>query len=177
MATGSLIKLEEVTVSSAVASVTLGGSDWDSSYDVYKVVVSNVVTETDTRSLLFRHLDTSNNPITTANYDVAFKVLRTDTTFENAYGTGITYAFIVDNYIGTATGEVANAVLYLFNSNNSSEYTFHTVESTYRNNTGVLRGAQGGGVLDSAVATKGVSIFMSSGNIASGTFTLYGLKK
>ena len=174
---GSLIKIDEEIVTSAVASVELGGVKWDSSYDVYKVVVSNVVTDTDTQPLIFRHLDTSNNPIITANYDVAFKVLRTDTTYENGYGTGVTFAFIVDNYIGTATGEVANAVLYLFNSNNGSEYTFHTVESTYRNNTGVLRGAQGGGVLDSAVATKGVSIFMNSGNIASGKFSLYGLKK
>ena len=174
---GSLIKIDEEIVSSAVASVTLGGANWDNSYDVYKVVVSNVVTGTDTQPLIFRHLDTSNNPITNANYDVAFKVLRTDTTFENAYGTGVTFAFIVDNYIGTATGEVANGVLYLFNSNNASEYTFHTVESTYRNNTGVLRGAQGGGVLDSAVATKGVSIFMASGNIASGRFSIYGLRK
>ena len=174
---GSLIKIDEEIITSAVASVTLGGANWDSSYDVYKVVVSNVVTDTDTQALIFRHLDTSNNPITSANYDVAFKVLRTDTTFENAYGTGVTFAFIVDNYIGTATGEVANGVLYLFNSNNASEYTFHTVESTYRNNTGVLRGAQGGGVLDSAVATKGVSIFMASGNIASGRFSIYGLRK
>ena len=174
---GSLIKINEEIVTSAVASVTLGGANWDSSYDVYQVVVSNVVTDTDAQPLIFRHLDTSNNPITSGNYDVAFKVLRTDTTFENGYGTNVTFAFIVDNNIGTATGEVVNAVLYLFNSNNSSEYNFHTVESTYRNNTGVLRGAQGGGVLDSAVATKGVSIFMNSGNIASGTFTLYGLKK
>ena len=175
---GSLIKIDEKIVTSAVASVELGGTNWDSSYDVYKVVVSNVVTDTDTKALLFRHLDTSNNPITTANYDVAFKVLRTDTTFENADGLGITLAYIVDNFIGTATGEVANAVLYLFNSNNASEYTFHTVESTYRNNAGILRGAQGGGVLKSAVATKGVSIFLTTGgNIASGKFTLYGLKK
>ena len=174
---GSLIKIDEEIVSSAVSSVTLGGANWDNSYDVYKVVVSNVVTSADTQALIFRHLDTSNNPITSGNYDVAFKVLRTDTTFENGYGTGVTFAFIVDNYIGTATGEVANGVLYLFNSNNANEFTFHTVESTYRNNTGVLRGAQGGGVLDSAVATKGVSIFMGSGNIASGTFSLYGLRK
>jgi hypothetical protein len=174
---GSLIKIDEEIVTSAVASVTLGGANWDSTYDVYEVVVSNVVTDTDAQPLIFRHLDTSNSPITTANYDVAFKVLRTDTTFENAYGTGNTFHFIADNNIGTATGETASAVLYLFNSNNSSEYTFHTVESTYRNSTGVLRGAQGGGVLDSAVLTKGVSIFMNSGNIDSGTFTLYGLKK
>jgi len=34
---GSLIKIDEEIVTSAVASVTLGGTDWDSSYDVYMV--------------------------------------------------------------------------------------------------------------------------------------------
>tara|TARA_R100001015_G_C4461865_1_gene48476 strand:- start:15 stop:545 length:531 start_codon:yes stop_codon:yes gene_type:complete len=174
---GSLVLIEETTVSSAVSSVTLGGANWDTSYNVYKVVVNNVVTDTDGQPLIFRHLDSSNNPITTANYDVAFLILRTDTSFEDAYGTGNTFHFISDHNIGTQTGEVANAVLYLFNSNNASEYTFHTVESSYRNNTGVLRGAQGGGVLDSAVVTKGISLFMNSGNITAGTFKLYGLKK
>ena len=174
---GSLVLIEETTVSSAVSSVTLGGANWDTSYNVYKVVVNNVVTDTDGQPLIFRHLDSSTNPITTANYDVAFLILRTDTSFEDAYGTGNTFHFISDHNIGTQTGEVANAVLYLFNSNNASEYTFHTVESSYRNNTGVLRGAQGGGVLDSAVVTKGISLFMNSGNITAGTFKLYGLKK
>ena len=174
---GSLIKIAETTVSSATASVTLGGSDWDSSYDVYKVVVSNATTDTDTKTLQFRYLDTSNNPITTANYDVAQKVLRTDTTFEDSFATGMTNGLIIDNFIGTATGEVANATMYIFNANNSSEYTFNTIEASYRNNAGVLRGNQGGTVLDSAVATKGISLFMSSGNISNGVFTLYGLKK
>ena len=45
------------------------------------------------------------------------------------------------------------------------------------NSGGVLRGAQGGGVLDSAVVTKGISLFMNSGNITAGNFKLYGLKK
>jgi hypothetical protein len=173
---GSLIKIDEVIASSS-ASVTLGGANWDNSYDVYKVVVSNATTDTDNKALQFRYLDTSNNPITTANYDVAQKVLRTDTTFEDSYATGMTNGLIIDNYIGTATGEVANATMYIFNSNNSSEYTFNTIEASYRNASGILRGNQGGTVLDSAVATKGISLFMSSGNIDSGTFTLYGLKK
>ena len=75
---GSLVLLDSQTVSSAVSTVDLGGANWDTSYDVYRVVVSNVVTGTDTKSLLFRHLDSSNNVITSSNYDVAFKVLRTD---------------------------------------------------------------------------------------------------
>ena len=156
---GSLIKIDEVIASSS-ASVTLGGANWDSSYDVYKVVVSNATTDTDNKTLQFRYLDTSNNPITTANYDVAQKVLRTDTTFEDSYATGMTNGLIIDNYIGTATGEVANATMYIFNANNSSEYTFNTIEASYINASGVLRGNQGGTVLDSAVATKGISLFM-----------------
>ena len=43
--------------------------------------------------------------------------------------------------------------------------------------SGGLNGAQGGGVFTSASAVDGVNIFFSSGNIDSGTFTLYGLKK
>ena len=34
---GSLIKIDEEIVTSAVASVELGGANWDSSYDVYMV--------------------------------------------------------------------------------------------------------------------------------------------
>ena len=37
---GSLIKIDEEIVTSAVASVTLGGADWDSSYDVYMVTAT-----------------------------------------------------------------------------------------------------------------------------------------
>ena len=44
---GSLIKIDEEIVSSAVASVELGGSNWDSSYDVYMVQFSNLKPTTD----------------------------------------------------------------------------------------------------------------------------------
>ena len=70
-----------------------------------------------------------------------------------------------------------NSIFYLFNFNNASEYSFCTMEETIRNDSGHLRGFQGGGVLTVAQATDGVNYSFSSGNIASGTFTLYGLKK
>ena len=61
--------------------------------------------------------------------------------------------------------------------NNAGEYSFCTVEASNRNQDAHLRGFQGGGVLTVAQATDGVQYFMQSGNIASGTFKLYGLKK
>jgi len=174
---GSLIKIDEEIVTSAVASVTLGGSNWDSSYDVYQVIISNLTTDTDQKIVQFRYLDTSYNPITTSTYSVAFKVLKANTTFGDGYGGG-TVNYITDWRIGTATGEVANCNLYIFNANSTTEYKFNTCEATYRDYLGNLTGQQGGGVMKETQAITGISVIMeSSVNITAGKFQLYGLKK
>ena len=174
---GSLVLIDEETVSGAVAYVELGGANWDSSYDVYKVIISNLQIDTDTVGVVFRYLDSSNNPITVSSYDVAFKVLKSNTTFEDAYGSG-THSFVSDLYTGTGTGEAVNSEIILFNSNNASEYSFHTIETAYLSQLANLKGPQGGGTLKQASATKGVRIYLgASGNIDGGNFKLYGLTK
>ena len=102
--------------------------------------------------------------------------MRANTTPENAYGNNA-FFMGVDNYIGTGTGEVANGTHYIFNANNASEYTMITQTTAYVNNSAQLRGMHGGGVFESAEATKGVQFYMNSGNIVSGEFKLYGIKK
>ena len=67
--------------------------------------------------------------------------------------------------------------MYLFDFNNASEHSFFTEELICVDDSQYLHGNQGGGTLTVAQATNGVNYFMASGNIASGTFTLYGLKK
>ena len=69
---GSLILLDEETVSSGVSSVTLGASDWDSSYNVYMVEYNNVVADTDAQYFRIRVLKSSSAD-TTSNYDQAYK--------------------------------------------------------------------------------------------------------
>ena len=172
---GSLVLIDSETVSGAVASVTLGGANWDSSYDVYKVVVNNLECDTDTKSVSFRFLDSSNATINTG-YSVAFVTMKANATFSDDYGV-LTHAPFTDANIGTGTGEQANGILYIFSANNASEYTHYTQEISYFNNSGVLTGNQGGGNQTSAEVTKGVSIFMSGGNIDKGDFKLFGYKK
>ena len=173
---GSLIKIDEEIVTSAVASVTLGGANWDSSYDVYMVRINNAVSTTNARILYMRILKNDNSADSTANYDRAFKALRTDTTFSNSSSTNQTEFGIED--LGTATGESANGVLYLFNFNNASEYNFCTFEFTNFDQTAKLIGGQGGFVHTVAQNSKGLEFYLeASDTIASGTFTLYGLKK
>ena len=170
---GSLIKIDEEIVTSAVASVTLTGID--STYDVYKVVLSNVQPETDAQKLEIR-FTVSGTPDTSSNYDKAQKVFTTDTSFGNQSSSNQSSINALDQG-GTATQETLQGIHYLFNFNNSSEFSFITYEGTARSSAGILNARQGGGVLTVAQACDGIQYFFASGNIASGTFKLYGLVK
>jgi len=170
---GSLIKIDEEIVSSAVASVTLTGID--STYDVYMVKYNNVTGSVDNQGFRTR-VTVSGTPDSTANYDVAYKRLRSDTTFSNISATNATA--ITLGVGGTGTGEVNNGVLYLFNFNNASEYSFATMEPTVLDATPTLQGNTGGFVHTVAQSCDGIHFYLASGNIDTGAkFTLYGLKK
>ena len=65
-----------------------------------------------------------------------------------------------------------------FNFNNSSEYSFITLETQMWASTPQLFGEAGGGVHKVASASDGISFFWESGaTFSSGQMTLYGLKK
>lgn len=169
---GSLIKIDEEIVTSAVASVTLTGID--STYDVYMVKMNNVISSVDGAGHYIR-VTASGTPDTTANYDRANKFMRAGSAFANISSTNQTAWQNMTP--GTDTGEQKNMILYLFNFNNASEYSFCTVEEAGIGTTAELSGNQGGGVHTVAQACDGIQTFFTSANITSGTFTLYGLKK
>ena len=169
---GSLIKIAETTVSSGVSSVTLTGID--SNYAVYKFVFSGLEVDTDGTTLSIR-VTTSGSADTSSNYDRADKQLLSNTTFANSASTN--QDSWVNSVDGTGTGEANNGVLYLFNFNNSAEYCFMTRETTQFDNNPRLISRTGGGEHTVAQACDGLQILVSSGNIDSGTFSLYALAK
>ena len=173
---GSLVLIQETTVSSATASVSLVGID--STFDVYKVVFNNVLPDTDTQTLCARPT-ISGTMDTGGNKDFAYKILRAGASYQNTNlqnSDFIQVSFILGT--GTSSQEKANGVMYLFNFNNTSEYKFMTLEESNLRHTGELTGNQGGAVFKNSSDTcDGLGFFFSSGNIASGTFKLYGLVK
>jgi len=171
---GSLIKINEVNVTSGA---TMNITGIDSTYDVYVLQFNDVVADTDDKDLYFR-FTASGTADSSANYDYAAKMLRNDVNFTNQSGTNGTYLPVNVSGQGTGTGEACNGTIYAFNFNNASEYSFCTMEITMFDFATRLFGYQGGGVLTVAQATDGFEFFWeSSVNFASGTFTLYGLKK
>jgi len=173
---GSLIKIAETTVSSAVASVTLTGID--STYDVYMVRLSDVIPATDDKNMQVQ-VTVGGTADSTANYDFAYKQLRSDTTFSNTAGTNYSIGVLPILSIGNVGGEGANGVFYLFNFANASEYSFATVETNFVDYLGNLKGMQGGFVHTVAQSCDGLKFTLeSSTNFSTGSsFALYGLKK
>jgi len=163
----SLVQVATNTVSSAVSGVILTGIDSD---DVYMVAFNNVVGATNNVGLQIQ-LTKSGTAQSDSEYDYAYKNLRTDTTFSDTSGTNQT-AISLGN-TGTATSESSQGIIYLYNFNSSSEYSFFTNETCHFNATPFLTGAQGGIMHTVASASDGVNFKMSSGNIDSGTFTLF----
>ena len=166
-----LLQVSTNTVTSAVATVTLIGIDSD---DVYMVAFNNVLPDTDTQTLCTRPT-ISGTMDAGGNKDFAYKILRAGASFQNTNVQNsdfIQVSFILGT--GTSSQEKANGVMYLFNFNSTSENKFMTLEESNLRHTGELTGNQGGAVFkNSSDACDGLGFFFSSGNIASGTFTLY----
>ena len=175
MATGSLIKIYEEIVTSAVASVTLTGID--STYDVYMVKYNNLKMAAD--KVVFFRFTESGTPNTSANYDRAHKLLYSTKAFANVSATNQTSAYLDVSRLESGGG--GGGIMYIFNANNIGEYTFYTAENSNELENaqgGGLVGAQGGGVLTVTSAVDGIEFTLESAiNFTSGTFTLYGLKK
>ena len=172
---GSLIKIDEEIVTSAVASVTLTGID--STYDVYVFQYNNVQSATVNKYMALRFTE-SGTPNTSANYDRAGKVLKANTTFSNNYGTNGTFFYTHQNLFSTDAGQANNGTIYIFNANNASEYTFMTQDNVAVGASNLAWGNQGGGVFTVTSAVDGVHFYMEdTGNMDTGHFVLFGLRK
>jgi len=170
---GSLIKIDEEIVTTAVASVTLTGID--STYDVYMVKLNNATVSANGGNIRPR-VTVGGTADTTANYDIAGKQLKSNTTFGNSSNTNQT-SFNCLGAGGTGTGEQSNIIMYLFNFNNASEYSFITFEEVMYDQNPFLLGNTGGGVHTVAQANDGMEFFSDAGSIDGGKFVLYGLAK
>ena len=169
---GKLIQVATNTVTSATANVTLTGISDDS---VYMLAVSNCIPTTASDGQL--RVTKGGTAQSDIEYDFAFKGLRTDTTFSNLSSTGSSKWTYPIGWSTRTTAQEAgvsgNAIIYLYNFNSSSEYSFITVETATKYSGGTL-GVQGGGVHTVASASDGVNFQWSSGNIDVGAvFTLY----
>jgi hypothetical protein len=178
---GALIKLDEAIISSTVSSVMLGGAQWDSSYNIYKLLISNVISsETISgRLILTKDVSGTQTPVTTAEYDYAGYGVRNDSyAFADLSEENHAYWNYIASWStdGSVAGQQGNAEVFLYNMNESSRFSMMTAQTTTKWDSGNL-GATLGGSLNVTEAHNGVKWYPSAGTISKGTFSLYGLRK
>ena len=157
------------TVSSAVSTVTLTGIDSDNTYMFTYANWQGSVND----KYPYIRVTESGTANTGNNYNYAGRKLKTYSSFQHGYAYNQAQARLADEKIGDQDQETANGVMYFYNANNSSEFTFWTTENVNRDGGGNLMSMTGGGAFRGASAVDGIQLYMESGNIVSGTFTLY----
>ena len=177
---GSLVLVDEFTVSSAVSTVTIGGGSSgsssfnfsiDSTFNVYKLIYRDVFMSSSGAQNRIR-FTVSGSADTSSNYDRCSLQIYTN---QNIFtSNGENQDNISSLGLGTSLTQGDMGILTLFNFPNSSDYSFITREQIQTNSSSELAGIIGGAVLTVAQATDGVQFHASTGNIASGNFKLYG---
>ena len=171
---GSLVQVASTTVSSGTASVTLTGINSD---DVYMLSFNNVQVADDgshTYQYFYGRLTESGSANSTSNYDYAAKQVDAHNAFSNVTAQNQDKFQPVFFRIADDSTGFANGIMYIYNANDSSEYTFLTIESAATDGGGEFASGQGGVGFTVTSAVDGIQFyFANSKNITAGTFTLY----
>jgi hypothetical protein len=163
----NLVQVATNTVTSGTGSVTLTGIN---SNDVYMVTISNCAGTADANFNM--RVTTSGTADSDSEYDKASYVFKANTSFGTTTDENEAQ-WRINSLVGTATGEQTNHIIYLYNFNDSGEYSLYSNESAKLNSSTVLESYQGSGLHTVTEANDGVNFFFTSGDIESGTFTLY----
>ena len=170
MSSNSLIYLAS---SSASSSSTLSVSHSLADYDVACVIVNNLVPSTDA-SIRWR-VTQSGTPDTTSNYQNARRDMPAGAAFQNNEAENADY---VENATVESSSNLGfNAVFWLYNFANASEYSYANWQHATWASSPQAFGGYGGFIHAEVAASDGLSFYYSTGNIASGELTLYGVSK
>lgn len=180
----SLILLDEFTASGQ-SEIIMGGASggssglnvsMDSTYNVYVITTKSVKLSVDNIQLYYRY-SIDGTLQSGAFYDKMFKRLDAGGAFSDISLRLNTFINTVGQQQGNDTGEELNGVFYFFNFSNSAEHS-HNIQRTNNLAGGaILHASVGGNIYRQREAHNGVGFYPASGNIASGEFKLYGLKK
>tara|TARA_R100000458_G_C8264501_1_gene239684 strand:+ start:476 stop:967 length:492 start_codon:yes stop_codon:yes gene_type:complete len=159
----ALIQIDESTLTSTTATIDVNGINDDS---VYMVVCRNLIGDSTNPTPLLR-VNKSSSPQTDNEYDYSMRGLSSVllTTRNATDQDDVVFIDNIDTYGG-------NAIIYLYNFNSSSEYSFGTVQST-ANVSNQQAGYVGGFVHTVASASNGLTILLNTGSYTSGSMTLY----
>ena len=143
-------------------------------YNVHLLTVNNFQSNTDGEGCYLRTSSNGGTTIKTSGYQIAYQVGDANGNFNESRNTSFS-RFAVIGKSGTGTNEKSSAYCYLYNLTDSSKYSFTTSQQTAFTDSAEYEFRFGSSVSPVAEAVNYLQIDAVS-TIASGTFSLYGIK-
>ncbi|MGC9990744.1 MAG: hypothetical protein ABSC07_19380, partial [Terriglobales bacterium] len=164
---------------SASSSASISFTGLSNTYIAYAVLLTNIIPASSSTSMLLR--TSANNGSSydsgAGNYSWYTVGINGGDYYNNSSlsDTSITlfFSYGASGYMSTSVG--ANGWIYIFNPSAASYCFIRGVLSYVYTGTPYVNPIDGSGYRTAAAAVNAVQFFMGTGNIASGTFTLYGL--
>lgn len=169
--TGAVVYITKDDVPSAASSVSFNNTVFDGTYDEYEIRFQNVLPVTDGTSFYFL-ASTDNGSTTISSYDYA-----ADTNTAHT-GSGAAQIDLSGRTVGNAANETGISGVLRIHRPAAAEYTtLHWIGVTQNDTSGTVYNVRGGGIVNSANDVDYIRFYFSSGNIASGKFAVYGIKR
>ena len=160
------------------SEIIFTNSHFTSTYDVYKVVISNMIPASDDLEVRLRYSQ-GGSYNTGSNYEWG-AVYGTPNAHASQGYASHTYHVVGTHNIGNATGETYNAEVTIYNPLQTNNFKVHTSSCIYTQQNGSQANwsnSYGRFKTGEDTALDAFKFYMSSGNITSGLFVLYGLAK
>ena len=175
--TNDFVKLSTTTISSPVASLTFDNSITGAfdTYKTYAVSIALLRPATDDDTFQMR-LQDSSGTYQAAEYKT---VIHAFADGDHAYGARTRWHLIRHGIGNNSSGSIIYEdaqMLYYFSGFEANRRLKVRGQAVYQSNSSDTLVVDVGGTVNNHNAVTGLVFFMSSGNIDSGVFTLYGLK-
>ena len=173
---GGLILINSQTASNDT-EIVFNNTHLTSTYDNYMLQIDDLVPVSDASVLRLQvSIDNGSAYLAATNYNF-FSLFGIDSgTTITGSNSGGTTNFPLATDCGTGTGENVSVTLRMHNIN-SSLYKVMNAEVAQYNSNAVAQFRTGACAITTTSAINNIRVYMSSGNISSGTFKLYGIVK
>jgi len=175
---GSLVKLGATTVSSNVANVDFT-TQFTSDYSVYKIILQGVRPDTDNNAIAFRFGTGSTFDTTNGNYEenvFANDIADSNDTVFYRGGTGSNISLNPASSQSSGAETSTNAEITIYNMRDSAKNTYAVITGAFEGADDSFRMLYGCYNYNQTNLRDSVRFFnTSANNIATGTFTVYGV--
>ena len=148
----------------------------ESTYNVHLLTIARMKPSVDNKAIEIAVSNDGGSGYEGSNYDWAWMYMKGNGTFSEKNNTSGGDFTIVQN-VGYDTSEHFSAYVYLYNLGSSSKYSYATWHGTGITQDPDYISTFGSGVYHVAETINALQIKFSSDNIASGIFSLYGIKE